>query len=258
MLSSKRRPMAWVGSLTVAAGAVLLATPAAHAAVTVDSRSSVVDVFAAAASSFGGDPVTDTDTRTSTSTGFFSQRVDATADSFGVSAESEAGQTSNLTFTGGSFSGATVSADSSVFAAASSEEDIASADSTSEFSVFFTVPAGELYDYTLSGLITDDSARTSALVNLYDVTRDDDLLFLNTPGAYSDSGQLQPGQYELFGRTFGLVSADSPGGGDSSLTATFALTPGTIPEPASIAMIFAAATPLLRRGRAAAVSVSQA
>ena len=249
-LSSKRSVV--LGGVVLGAGLVSFVVPAAQAAVIVNSRYSEVSAYAGVQSTFpGSEPVEDRRTRTATDTGAFIQRVTASAMITTATADSEARQSSHLTFNGGTdFTGATASGESYVFVAPTN--DFALAQSLSEFVVRFTVPTGEQYNYAYTGNLTNDSGRTSVYVDVARVLGDEeyDVLFSRSgdAGAFTTSGTLAAGTYEVYASSFGRAIEDPAGGGTANYTLDFSLTP--VPEPATGAIAAALlALPLAGRGR---------
>lgn len=127
--------------------------------------------------------------------------------------------------------------------------DTASANATSQFLVRFSIPAGESYDYTLSGTVGDDGGRASVQVYLDQILPTTDGVFFisGDSGAFSDTGTLGEGTYELAGGAFGVASNDLTGGGFADFTLDFDLTP--VPEPAAVAAVVAVPACLLARPR---------
>jgi hypothetical protein len=222
------------------------AADSAPGAVVVDSRFSTSSADAFVTGLFGG-TASDNDTRSSTDNNPFSYNAQALAEVAGGEAGANAEHNSSLAFANGSFSGATMMGYSDAHTVANAEAD---ATGLSSLFIEFTVPQGETYDFTMSGnLEKSDNSRASAEIYLYDVVRDQDLVYRNgNTGAFNLSGQLLPGEYELSARSRAFAS-DVSGQFEvfSDISMNFAI--AAVPEPASLALLAAPAALLLRRRR---------
>ena len=177
----------------------------------------------------------------------FNSTVSAQAGSTIPSADAQASQISGVTLVGGHLTGADAEGTAEVLVLAT-PGDTASANAQSQFVMRFTIPAGESYDYTLSGTVGDDGGRASVEVYLDQIAPvEEGKFFINGNGAFSDHGRLGAGTYELVGNAFGAASEVLTGSGLANFSIDFDLTP--VPEPTAFAALVALPAGLLARRR---------
>lgn len=218
--------------------------PASMASVVLDTRDSSISIFGTV-----NDKSFDASNSTSSLTAPFNQTLTNSATYATATGSVAASQNSNLLFSGGNFSGftSTGSASSSAMAASSDPNATSFGTSSNAFSTSFIV-TGQNVPYQLTGNIGGTGMVSLQFDNL---TTGDSLASLDTASPISLSGILTPGTYAV------SVTLDTDVTGGDVLTTQdgtwdLNLALQTVPEPATLAMLFAGSVLLAGRRKKAA------
>ena len=192
----------------------------------------------------------DSDSNGTSGFGHFNDTASATTSDQIVTplAEADAFQNSIVQLAGSNFTGAEGQGTAETNVVASSN-DSASANASTSFLIRFSIPAGESYNYTLSGDLGTNGSGATAQVYLDRIlpTMEEQFFRAGNAGAYSTNGTLGPGTYELSASAGALGSEVLTGNPDANFSVDLALTP--VPEPAALALITLPAAALLARRR---------